>query len=812
MSARIPCAFRRAYHLAILLTGLSLANAAFAQVCTPPPSGLVGWWKGDGDATDALGANNGTLVNGATFGAGEVGQAFSFNGNSQVMQVVDAPALNPTSALTLECWAKLTAFAGAGVSTTVIEKGGAADAVRQYEIGTVPSAGQHYFQPALWTSGGFQGPVGTTPIVLNTWYHVAITYDGASVKLYVNGNLDCSAAITGTIPVSTHPLWIGGDLEDPYNTTGLVDEVSLYNRALTAAEVQSIYNSGSAGKCITPAAPAITTQPANETIYVGQTAGFSVMGTGLPTPSYQWAHNGTNLAGATGSALVISGAQLTDAGSYDVTLSERGELGHQFQRHVDGESRFLHATAFGNGGLVEGGRRRDGCSWREQWDAGQRGDLWHWRGGSGIFLQREQPGDAGGGCAGAESHVSPYAGMLGEIDGLCRLPGVSTAVIEKGGAAGIAVRQYEIGTVPSGGQHYFQPALWTSGGFQGPVGTTPIVLNTWYHVAITYDGASVKLYVNGNLDCSAAITGPIPVSTHPLWIGGDLEDPYNTTGLVDEVSLYNRALTAAEVQSIYNSGSAGKCITPTAPGITAQPTNQTINVGQTAVFSVIGTGLPAPSYQWAHNGTNVAGATGSSLVISGAQLTDAGSYDVTLTNVAGSITSSNAMLTVNPISCTPPPSGLVGWWKGDGNATDALGLNNGTLVNGATFGAGEVGQAFSFNGNSQVMQVVDAPVLNPTAALTLECWAKLTAFAGAGVSTALIEKGGAADAVRQYEIGTVPSGGQHYFQPALWTSGGFQGPVGTTPILLNTWYHVAVTYDGASVKLYVVGTWIAVPR
>ena len=62
---------------------------------------------------------------------------------------------------------------------------------------------------------------------------------------------------------------------------------------------------------------------------------------------------------------------------------------------------------------------------------------------------------------------------------------------------------------------------------------------------------------------------------------------FHFNGSMDEVSLYNRALSAVEVQAIYNAGAAGKCSGPTAPTITTQPTNQTVIVGGTATFTVV---------------------------------------------------------------------------------------------------------------------------------------------------------------------------------------------------------------------------------
>ena len=76
-------------------------------VCTTPPPNMVSWWAGDGSATDIQGNNNGTLINDATFAAGKVGQAFSFDGVDDFIQIPDAPDLTPSS-ITLDAWVKPT--------------------------------------------------------------------------------------------------------------------------------------------------------------------------------------------------------------------------------------------------------------------------------------------------------------------------------------------------------------------------------------------------------------------------------------------------------------------------------------------------------------------------------------------------------------------------------------------------------------------------------------------------------------------------------------------------------------------------------
>jgi len=80
-----------------------------------------------------------------------------------------------------------------------------------------------------------------------------------------------------------------------------------------------------------------------------------------------------------------------------------------------------------------------------------------------------------------------------------------------------------------------------------------------------------------------------------------------------------------------------------------------------------------------------------------------------------------------PDICTLPPSEMVAWYPGEGNANDIQGNNNGTLQNGATFAAGKVGQAFSFDGVDDYVEVPNAANLNITGPLTIDVWVKLNA-------------------------------------------------------------------------------------
>ena len=161
--------------------------------------------------------------------------------------------------------------------------------------------------------------------------------------------------------------------------------------------------------------------------------------------------------------------------------------------------------------------------------------------------------------------------------------------------------------------------------------------------------------------------------------------------------IYNRALASNEVAAIFNAGSSGKCQSLFAPVIGAQPVSQTNLAGSTAIFSVSATGSSPLSYQWNFNGTNLDGATNSTLTLTNVQANQAGNYAVLVTNLFGSAVSSNASLTVI-VPAIPPtilaqtPNQIV---LLNNSATYSVTVNgsaplsyfwsrNGTLIPGAT--------------------------------------------------------------------------------------------------------------------------------
>jgi len=244
--------------------------------------------------------------------------------------------------------------------------------------------------------------------------------------------------------------------------------------------------------------------------------------------------------------------------------------------------------------------------------------------------------------------------------------------------------------------------------------------------------------------------------------------------------------------------------------IISQPTNQTVALGDTATFSVLATACPALTYQWYFNtNTILTGQTNSILTLSDVQLTNAGDYSVVVSDYSGSITSSQAVLTVYVAPCIEAPSSIISWWPGEGNADDIIGTNNGILVNGVTFTNGIVGEAFHFNGSNQDVQIPYSTSLEPTN-VTVECWVKLDALASPvsvspGLQYIVFKQNSMSYDFEGYDLEKNRINGQDVFRFQV-SSGGVQVPVNsTTTVLPGVWYHLAGTYDGTTVKLYVNG-------
>lgn len=180
--------------------------------------------------TNAAGSGNNGTVSGATWtNAGKYGSALVFNGTSARVTIPDSVSLHLTTGMTLEAWVDSSVVNSAW--RDVIEKGNDDYyLMATSDNSSLPAAkASPYSPPSLF---------GSAPLPINSWTQLAATYDGAILRLYVNGTQVASRAQTGNIPTSANALTIGSDPFYGQYFSGMIDEVRIYNVALTAAQIQ----------------------------------------------------------------------------------------------------------------------------------------------------------------------------------------------------------------------------------------------------------------------------------------------------------------------------------------------------------------------------------------------------------------------------------------------------------------------------------------------------------------------------------------------------------------------------------------------
>ena len=285
----------------------STVLTVFQPQCVTAPPGLIGWWTGDGNTVDIAGNNSGTLQNGATYGNGEVGQAFSFTGNGASV-LVNSPVYSPSSG-TLMFWFMPT---GAGSLT------GSYDGTNR-----TPGLSVDSNSNLNWEFGNLSAQ-GVGPVSLNQWSHVALTYSTSnsevSINVYLNGSLAASAIaspLSAWYPQVAFGAYLGG--QQP-SFAGSMDEVAIFNQALSSQQVQQVYNAASAGMC-KPTLQSVTVNPANPSIAPGIVLPFSATGTYSDTTTHDLTTSATWSSSNPAAATVNGSGQATAVAIGSSTIS-----------------------------------------------------------------------------------------------------------------------------------------------------------------------------------------------------------------------------------------------------------------------------------------------------------------------------------------------------------------------------------------------------------------------------------------------------------------------------------------------------------
>jgi len=246
--------------ISCLLTGLQSGNTYYARAYAKNSVGvgygnevsftigdlspyLMAYYPFNGNANDASGkGNNGTIygtLTPTTDRKGNLNSAYAFNGIDGYVEIPSSSYVKPTNAITLSTWFYL------GATGKMFD-----------DMFTVTYNGEYnpyssYYICKMYDSLSFcitTGNPATSTIIrsgtklnLNQWYHAVGTYDGNVMKLYLNGHLEVSAVKTGTITYNSNPLKLGHAVHDQF-FTGKLDDMKVYNKALSENEVLQLYN------------------------------------------------------------------------------------------------------------------------------------------------------------------------------------------------------------------------------------------------------------------------------------------------------------------------------------------------------------------------------------------------------------------------------------------------------------------------------------------------------------------------------------------------------------------------------------------
>ncbi len=250
-------------------------------LCAPPLNELRAWFKGDGSSPTADSTGNGhdgILRNGATTtSSGKVENAFRFDGVNDYFKATNEEGLRMSNQFSLSAWIYPTGAGSGqfGSGGVIISKEG------EYVIGR--AANGEIFYSIANTEPGWTTQNTEYVAPLNQWTHLTFVYDGAAAKLYADGAIVYSAAATGELGdfyAGLNDFYIGGRQLNAQHFAGRIDEAQIYNRALSAAEAETLHAAGSAGVC------------ANSTLT-------------LPVQYERLAYSNT-IAGGTGKEIIVS--------------------------------------------------------------------------------------------------------------------------------------------------------------------------------------------------------------------------------------------------------------------------------------------------------------------------------------------------------------------------------------------------------------------------------------------------------------------------------------------------------------------------
>ncbi|HEX2084376.1 MAG TPA: LamG-like jellyroll fold domain-containing protein [Solirubrobacteraceae bacterium] len=801
--------------LLLLVSAASVAASQRYVDIVNGTSGVQGYWRlGETFGTTAAAQKGpaGTYVNAPSLGAPSLLKSdpnFATglsDGTGMHVSVPAGPAVDLTTAFTLEAWVKPDVLDGN--THYAICKGGA------YALRLNPSGD---FEAVAVRSDGFWQYTDTNPEdrpVAGQTYHVVATFNGTSLALYVNGRLADREAASGTVKLTSSALNLGA-CNGTDTWQGTLDEPSIANVALSAAQVAARYEAGDDGTA--PAAPAglKATAGDREVTLDWQGSGDADLES---YTVYRASSPGSTTATAISSPLTAT--EFTDTGRTNGTAYQYWVVATDKHGNVSPLSAKVTVTP------AASVRYRDLV-------AGHPAVQGYWR-------LAETSGTTAAAVAGDSGAISGTPALnaggllLKDSNAAIDFDGVDDQVNVTDADRYDATNavSIEAWVRPDALAASTQHVLCKSGAYCLAVGAdgTPhvgvqvggsyltarsvsaLALGQTYHLVGTYDGQRLRLYVNGASVVDQAQTGAIVQTSTPLSIGS-WNGSGRFNGVIDEPAVYDGSLTAGAIKDHYDAGRPNSG--PAAPGgVTASAGDGQVSLdwsdnaeADLAGYDVYRAGVQTGAY----TRMNTKRLTASRYTDFTAPNGRASYYVVKAVNKAGKSSAASAQVAGTPRLASSYRSSvnniatLRAYWRlGETNGGFALPEKGPELDN---HNSAKLGQPSLLRSDadpsvapaaaaSSYLDAADADALDVTTAWSVELWAKPSAWYTTASTGTVVGKGNA------WSVDLSSTG-----KWVVWIyNGSWQQYSFTAGATLGTTQHVVVTHDGTTLRLYVDGT------
>ncbi len=746
-----------------------VAPIAYAQEMADAGTGNSARYDFDGNAHDSWGnGQDGLLAGTPNFAAGKYGQALQFNGTTDYVQL--SPRIADTTDFTFAAW---------------VWWNGGADWQRIFDFGLgtsnylafTPKAGTSGGLRFLMRDGGSEQQLNTGALATGQWVHVAVTIAGDVGKLFVNGALvNTNTAMTiNPVDVDTKFNYLGkSQFADPL-FNGKMDDVRIVSSALTDAQIAAMVATGppqfSSTTLVKPGGTKL--QP-----YTGSLAADALGGAGTRTFS--------KMSGPPWLAVAQDGS-LTG-----VPTALDGGVNNFYVRVTDAtgaiHATMLQVTVAEAGGMVA----------RYAFDGNANASV----------------GTAHGTATGSPAYATGHSGQAIDLSGTGQYVTLPAGVAE---ASEITVamwfqrdstaswqRLFDFG---NGSEEYFflSPRSATStirfaiknNGTEQGIETPSQPTGTWVHVAVTLGAGTGKLYVNGALAASGAMSvKPSDILPATNYIG---KSQYSAAplfdGRIDDFVIFNTALNAAQIAALMNGH---------APTFTADPMTKPGATAGTAYNQSLALNVTDPDAGSVFTFSKVSGPAWLTVGADGRLSGLPAANDVGVNRFTVRVTDQTLLADDAEVNITvsAPVAGLVAQYQFDGNTLNTAGGGAGTTTGSPTYEDGFFDKALHFDG---VDDLVTLPA-NVVGALTDATFALRVRWDGGAAWQRIFDFGAG---TAQYLLLT-PSSGSGTVQFAILNSGGtVQRLAGPAALPVGEWAHVAVTLIGSTGTLYVNGAAVA---